>query len=330
LFITIRDVRIIRQPDCFIGYPLPDRVFITPVAYSTEQYYHAVDTDTEDECTCAKPNIAKTEAPYVAVDNTVGFIGLFVVSTVSVYGSLPGLIGGVIATVAGLSAAVSGLKDINDGWRVMATDSVSIREAVEADAVVQLQGAARAPRSSDICVSPIYGEECVAYEYNMYYQVQSGGNPEIHSDTDCIPFTISDGTAKVCVDPTAESLSLEHETSTVTGREELFSQVHVDQSELPLPAHTGDSGLIEDRIELVEGTVSVGEMVTVVGKADPVPGRAAVDGVVTPAEGHLIVANDESTTVGLRTGARGFFLLILGSVFVIMGVIALVANAPVQ
>jgi hypothetical protein len=47
---------------------------------------------------------------------------------------------------------------------------------------------------------------------------------------------------------------------------------------------------------------------------------------MTPAEGHLIVANDEPESAALRTGARGLFLLVLGLGLDIIDIGALVAN----
>jgi len=103
----------------------------------------------------------------------------------------------------------------------------------------------------------------------------------------------------------------------------------VDEARLDLePLANTDSGLFKSYIELVEGTLSVGEKVSVVGKASTAPERGAggADRVMIPAEGHLIVTNDEPKSAALRTGARGLFLLVLGLGLDIIGIGALVSN----
>jgi len=262
----------------------------------------------------------------VSVDRT--FVGtvLFGVLILSVYSVLPGVAGGLFATVIGATATIRGARDMSDWWRLSTIDSVSLGESVATDGLVRVDGTVRPPRSGDTLVSPIRGEECVAYEYNIYHQIQGTGDPSIDAGIGYSPFIVSDGTTEIYVDPTEESLSLDHETDTVTG-DELLERVDEARLDLESSDHT-DSGLLTSRIELVEGTLGVGEQVHVVGEASTAPQRAAggADAVMTSEGRHLIVANDEPRSAALRTGARGLFLLVLGIGLSIMGLGALVAN----
>ena len=276
--------------------------------------------------TNSSPNTESTEAQDVLVDNSLAGTVLLGIPILGVYETLPGVVGGVIATVIGVTATIRGVENVSDWWRLSTIDSVPLRESVATDGLVRVHGTVRPPRSDNTLVSPIRGEECVAYEYNIYHQVQGAGDPSIDAGIGYSPFIISDGTAEIYVNPTEESLSLEHERETVIG-EELLEQV--DEARLDLePSANTDAGLFKSYIELVEGTLSVGETVSVVGKASTAPERGAegADGVMTPAEGHLIVANDEPESAALRTGARGLFLLVLGLGLDIIGIGALVDN----
>lgn len=261
------------------------------------------------------------------MDKSLRFVvlGIF---TIAVYGFLPGLVGGVIITVMGSAATISGMKDLRDWWRLLRTDAVPIDEAVTTSGVVQIRGEVRPPQPSDAVISPIHGDECIAYEYNITRQVQGTGDPSIDSGIECNPFIVADETAEIYVAPTEESLSLAKEITTVTGTEEMLERVDEERLDLGPSADAGKSGLTRDYIELIEGTISVGEEVTVVGNANPAPesGTVDTDAVMTPAADDLIVATDEPGTTALRTGARGFFLLILGFGAGIVGVSALLSN----
>jgi len=244
-----------------------------------------------------------------------------------VYGALPGVAGGVIATVLGVVATIRGVESVIDWWRLSTVDAVPLREAVATDGLVRVHGTVHPPRSDETLVSPIRGEECVAYEYNIYHQIQGTGDPSIDAGIGYSPFIVSDGTAEIYVNPAEESLSLEYETETVIA-EELLEQV--DEARLDLePSANTDSGLFKSPIELVEGTLSVGEKVSVVGKASTAPERGArgTDPVMTSEDGYLIVANDEPESAALRTGARGLFLLVLGLGLDVFGIGVLAANA---
>lgn len=276
--------------------------------------------------TNSRPNTESTEVQDVLADEPLAGTVSLGIPILGVYGALPGVAGGAIATVIAVAATIRGVESVSDCWRVSTIDSVPLRESVATDGLVRVRGTVRPPPSDDTLVSPIRGQECVAYEYNIYHQIQGTGDPSIDAGIGCSPFIVSDGTMEIYVDPTEESLSLEHETDTVIG-EELLEQVDEARLELEPSANT-DSGLFKSHIELVEGTLSVGETVNVVGKASTAPERGAggADGVMTPAKGHLIVANDEPESAALRTGARGLFLLVLGLGFGILGIGALVAN----
>jgi hypothetical protein len=263
----------------------------------------------------------------VSLDRTLVGTVLFGALTLGVYGSLPGVAGGVIATVIGVATTIRGVENVSDWWRLFTTESVPLRESIATDRLVRVHGTVRPPRSGDTPVSPIRGDECVAYEYNITRQVQGTGDPSMDAGIGYSPFIVSDGTAEIYVNPTDESLSLDHEIDTVTGAELLE---RVDEARLDLePSANTDSGLFKNYIELVEGTLSVGETVPVVGKASAAPesGAGGADGVMTPAQGHLIVTNGEPESAALRTGARGLFLLVLGLGLDVIGIAAFVANA---
>jgi hypothetical protein len=252
-------------------------------------------------------------------------VALGVLIPLAVDESLPGLAGGIIATVLGLTAASSGAKDLTKWWRVLTTDAIPIDESVATDGVVQIKGTVRPLRSSTPVLSPIRGKECVAYEYNISHQVQGTGDPSIDAGTECHPFIVSDGTAAVYVEPSAESLSLETEITTVTGGEEMLEQVDEERLDLEPSAHTGNAGWTKDYIELVEGIISVDETITVVGNTEPAPEKEAADAVMT-SDDSLTVATDEPRAAALRTGARGFFLLIVGFAIGLLGVSAFVTT----
>jgi len=276
--------------------------------------------------TNSRPNTESREAQDVLVDKRLTGTVLLGIPILSVYGVLPGVAGGVIATVIGVAATIRGVENVGDWWRLSTIDTVPLRESVGTDGLVRVRGTVRPPRSDETLVSPIWGDECVAYEYNIYHQVQGTGDPTIDAGIEYSPFIVSDETGEIYVNHTEESLSLAHKTETVIG-EELLEQV--DEARLDLePSANKNSGLFKNYIELVEGTLSVGETVSIVGEARIAPesGAGSADGVMTPTEGHLIVANDEPESAALRTGARGLFLLVLGLGLDIIGIVALVAN----
>ncbi|SFS92427.1 hypothetical protein [Halostagnicola kamekurae] len=262
------------------------------------------------------------------VCDSLGFVILFGVSTLFVDGLLPGLFGGIIATGVGLAATISGVKGVNDWWRLSTTDSVPMDEAVGANELVQVQGHVRPSQPSNTIRSPIHDKECVAYEYKINHIVQGTGDPSIDSGSKSIPFIISDETAEILVDPTADSLSLQHERNTVTGGEEMLDQVDEEKLDVEPSVHTENSGVIKGPIELMEGTISIGEDITVVGKTNTPPESVSVaaDAVMTSGVEDLTVMNDGPRTTTLKTGARGVFLLIIGLLLSITGLTAFVTT----
>ncbi|WP_147439979.1 hypothetical protein [Haloarcula sp. Atlit-7R] len=262
----------------------------------------------------------------MSLDRTLVGTVLFGALTLSVYGSLPGVAGGAIATAIGVAATIRGVENVSDWWRLFTTESVPLRESITTDGLVRVHGTVRPPQSGDTLVSPIRGEECVAYEYNITRQVQGTGDPSMDAGMEYSPFMVSDGTAEIYVNPTDESLSLNHEINTVTGSE-LLERIDEARLDLDPSAHT-DSGLFNNPVELVEGTLGVGERIHIVGKARTAPERraAGADAVMTPKEGRLIVANDEPQSAALRTGARGLFLLVLGILLSGFGLVAFMTN----
>lgn len=268
-------------------------------------------------------------------------------------GSLSLLFGGIIGTAVGLIAMTNGIKDVNRWWKTFTTDSVSIDEAIAADELVQIQGSVRAFSSQsdslpgNVLTSPIRNEKCVAYEYVINSQLND--NCSIDSGSNSRPFIVSDETAEIFVDPSRESLSLNTQTKTVTGGEEMLEQIeNTERVDVEPSAYTGDASSIPNPIELIEGTININETVTIVGKATQASKEVTVDAnggvdmnsetitdvdvdvdvnaIMTPQEQHLTVMNDEPRTTALKTGARGLFILILGLPFGLIGIAAVVTS----
>ena len=268
-------------------------------------------------------------------------------------GSLSLLFGGIIGTAVGLIAMTNGIKDVNRWWKTFTTDSVSIDEAIAADELVQIQGSVRAFSSQsdslpgNVLTSPIRNEKCVAYEYVINSQLND--NCSIDSGGNSRPFIVSDETAEIFVDPSRESLSLNTQTKTVTGGEEMLEQIeNTERVDVEPSAYTGDASSIPNPIELIEGTININETVTIVGKATQASKEVTVDAnggvdmnsetitdvdvdvdvnaIMTPQEQHVTVMNDEPRTTALKTGARGLFILILGLPFGLIGIAAVVTS----
>jgi hypothetical protein len=266
-------------------------------------------------------------------------------------GSLSLLFGGIVGTAVGLIAMTNGVKDVNRWWKTFTTDSVSINEAIATDELVQIQGSVRVSSSQsdsllgNTLTSPIRNEKCVAYEYVINSQLND--NCTIDSGGNSRPFILSDETAEIFVDPSRESLSLDTQTKTVTGGEEMLEQIeNTERVDVEPSAYTGDASSIPNPIELIEGTININETVTIVGKATQVSKEVTVDAdggvdmnsetitdvnvdtnaIMTPQEQHLTVMNDEPRTTALKTGARGLFILILGLPFGLIGIAALVTS----
>lgn len=252
------------------------------------------------------------------------------VSIVSVVlNGICGLFGGALGTGVGLYVAIGGIKGLNRSWRILTTDSVPIDKAITTDELVQVSGSVRPSKSSDTILSPIQSEECVAYTYEINSQLND--NCSIDSGVDCRPFRISDGTTEILVDPTRESLSLETHKKTVTGGEEVSREIDEEKVNVDPSAEISDSGSIPNPIELIEGTIRIGEEIIIIGKASPTPtevaedtdigatGDADANAIVTPETGHLDLRNDVSETTAPKAGIQGALALIFGSTFTLIG-----------
>lgn len=108
-----------------------------------------------------------------------------------------------------------------------------------------------------------------------------------------------------------------------------MEQTSDERLDLESSAYTSDVGELTAPIELSEGTISVGENITVVGNA--IPGRADAftdaDAVMTSEEAHLTIMNDDPGNTALKKAARGGFLLILGVLFSAFGTLVLITAA---
>jgi len=258
-----------------------------------------------------------TEVWNMFVGRFLVFISLFGEAVPTVDRFLPKLLAGTVAAWAALYATTSGVKAIKDWWGIVATDSMPIDEAIGTRELVQIQGRVRPAQPDDTFVSPILGEECVAYEYDIRKVVQDSGRRRIDSTTKCKSFIISDGVTDILVDPDKESLSLNTTTKTPSTKKAIEEKIADERLEVEPSVYTSVLGDITKPIEVSEGTIGVGEKITVVGKATPVPAEAVTDAdaVMMSEEAHLTVMNDDSGSTALRKAGRGAFLLIFGLIF---------------
>ena len=232
------------------------------------------------------------------------------------------LLGSVIAWI-GVTAMTSGAKSVTDWWMIVSTDSVSIAEAITAGDMAQIRGRVRPPRSDDTLVSPLRNKACVAYAYTVSTVVQDAGDSSIDSGSKHRPFLISDGTAALRVVPDSDSLSLDMTTNRLTTNEEIIAQTNDERLALEPAVDRSGTGDSTNPIELREGTLAVGEPVTVVGTPKPVSDdtRTDADAVMTATDAHLTVMNDDPDNAALRNAARGGLLLVLGSVLTVFAIL---------
>jgi hypothetical protein len=255
-----------------------------------------------------------TEVWNMFVGRFLAFMSLSGEAVLTVDGFLPKLLAGTVAAWAALYATTSGVKAIRDWWGIVASDSMPIDEAIGTSELVQIQGRVRPAKPDDAFVSPILGDECVAYEYEIRKVVQDSGRTQIDSATEYNSFIISDGITDILVDPDKESLSLNTTTKTPSTKRSIEQKLADDRLEVDPSVYTSTLGDTTKPIEVSEGTIGVGEKITVVGKATPVPAEAVTDAdaVMLSEDAHLTVMNDDSGNTALRKAGRGGFLLLFG------------------
>jgi hypothetical protein len=255
-----------------------------------------------------------TEVWNMFVGRFLAFMSLSGEAVLTVDGFLPKLLAGTVAAWAALYATTSGVKAIRDWWGIVASDSMPIDEAIGTSELVQIQGRVRPAKPDDAFVSPILGDECVAYEYEIRKVVQDSGRTQIDSATEYNSFIISDGVTDILVDPDKESLSLNTTTKTPSTKRSIEQKLADDRLEVDPSVYTSTLGDTTKPIEVSEGTIGVGEKITVVGKATPVPAEAVTDAdaVMLSEDAHLTVMNDDSGNTALRKAGRGGFLLLFG------------------
>ena len=261
------------------------------------------------------------------------FVGSIPVSgepILTIDGVLPRLLLGSVIAWIGVTAMTSGANSVTDWWMIVSTDSVSIAEAIAAGDMAQIRGRVRPLRPDDTLISPLRNKTCVAYAYTISTVVQDAGDSSIDSGSKHRPFLISDGTAEIRVGPDADSLSLDMTTNRLTSNEEIIAQTDDERIALEPAADLSGIGDSTNAIELREGTLAVGETVTVVGKPAPVPddARTDADAVMTATESHLTVMNDGSDNTALRSVARGVFLLVLGLVLTVFAILVVTPAIP--
>jgi hypothetical protein len=233
---------------------------------------------------------------------------------------------GIVIAWIGVTAMTSGGESVKEWWGTLTTDPVSMDEVITTDGLGQVQGSVRPTPSNSTLVSPLQNKECVAYEYTISKVVQDAGDSTIDADSKYGSFIISDGTAEILVKPDEDSLSLNMTTTRPTSRQEIMEQTSDERLDLESSAYTSDVGDLTAPIELSEGTISVGENITVVGNATPVPADAFTDAdaVMTSEEAHLTIMNDDPGNTALKKAARGGFLLVLGVLFSVFGMLVLI------
>lgn len=235
---------------------------------------------------------------------------------------------GIAVAWIGVAATRSGIRSVTDWWGILRADSMAIDEAITAGGPAQIRGHVRPTGPNATLVSPLRGEECVAYEYSISKTVQDAGDSSIDSDVAYDSFVVSDGAAEILVEPDEDSLSLDTTTRRPTSEREIAERTDDERLDVDPSAYTSGGGELTAPIELSEGTIGVGESVTVVGKASPVPEDASTDAdaVVTSEDGHLTVTNDDPGEAALRKAARGGFLSVLGVLFGGFGALVLVTT----
>jgi hypothetical protein len=243
----------------------------------------------------------------------------------TVDGFLPRSLLGIVIAWIGVAAMTSGVRSVKDWWGILTTDPVSMSEAIATDGLGQIRGRVRTSHPNSALISPLRSKECVAYEYNISKIVQDAGNSSIDSNSNYIQFVISDGTAEILVNPDEDSLSLNTTTNRTTSKREIMEQTDDERLDVEPSAYTSDVGELTVPIELSEGTISVDERITVVGKANPALGEAVADAdaVMTSEGDHLTVMNDDPGNTALRKAARGSFLLIVGLLFNVFAILVL-------
>ena len=246
-------------------------------------------------------------------------------SVLTVDGFLPSLLLGIVTAWIGWVAATSGLKSVRDCWRILITESLPIDDAIATSGPVQIQGHVRPLQPDDTLTSPILNRECVVYEYTISKVVQDSGGSTIDSDTAYQSFIVADGTGEILVNPDEDCLSLKTTTQRTTSKEELINRTDDDIVEFDPTAYTSDGETIPKPIELREGTISVGDEITVVGETNQKSEGALrdTDAVMASGADQLTVMNDDPTNTAMRNAARGVFLLMLGAIFGIFAILIL-------
>ncbi|MFD1632889.1 GIDE domain-containing protein (plasmid) [Haloplanus ruber] len=237
------------------------------------------------------------------------------------WGFWPTLFGGIMAALAAREGIIIGVKNMKDFWEIVTTDTLAIDEATAAGELVQIRGRVRPTQPDNTFTSPILNEECVAYEYNIEkYGVNikkvlpSNDSEPVESGSKYSSFIISDGSGEVFVDPGKDNLSLNTTTETLSTKKEQTADKRIEVEPTSYKLALGDS---TKPVDLTEGTVSVGEEITVIGKTAPVPEETITDAdaVMTPEEGNLRLMDGDPQNIAKTKARQGTFALILASGF---------------
>ena len=245
------------------------------------------------------------------------------------WGFWPTLLGGFLAAWAAKHSIIIGIREVKDCWRIVTTDRMAIDEAITANGLVQIQGRVHPTQPDDAVMSPILNKECVAYEYNIkkygsniIQAIQGNDSGPVDSGNEYRSFIISDGSGKISVDPNKESLLLDTTTETLSTKKE-----QTDDSRLKVEPTSYRFALGETTkpVKLTEGTIEIGEKITIIGRPIPESEEAitGVDAVITPEEGHLTVIDDAARNVAKKKARQGALGLILGLGFSFFAIVIL-------
>lgn len=236
---------------------------------------------------------------------------------------------GLVFVLAGLGVVAWGGRSLQRWYHIRAGDPVTIREATTSTNPVEVEGTVRV--LDEVLESPIFGEPCVAYEWELQERRRSSRRSSgsrsrwvtIESDEDAVPFALEDDHGLAHVDPTGASLSMSSETS-----RELEDDASLPP-ELPRPDDVVAIGSIElgtRPLRYVEERLDVDGEGYVFGQAEvPRAGTGATielaDGPETP---MFLVSDGSESATARRFLRRGAGFTLFGMVFAVFGIAAVV------
>lgn len=218
----------------------------------------------------------------------------------------------VIFAVGGLLLLGFGVSKLKTWWNLINGRGVSIAEAEHANPPIRVEGEIEPLDDGDVLQSPLFGEECVLYEYRVQRRRSgdsTGSNWILEkSGRDSIPFLVRDNTGAAIVDPEEATWSISPETKR---GHELSSEDTFDPA-----ADLMIDFSMSSRRKLSEERLSTGDEVMIYG--DPVSeGSRETLRIQNSSKVPEFFVSDEDISV---TGRR---LLFIGGGFILISVIIL-------